>query len=318
MKIVQLGQDGLQVPAVGLGCMGMSDFYGASDERESLAVLDRAVELGCTFWDTADMYGPFTNEKLLGKALKGRRQSITLATKFGVKRGEDGGWLGIDGSPEYVRASCDASLQRLETDYIDLYYQHRVDTSVPIEETIGAMAELVDSGKVRFIGLSEADAETIQRAHKVHPVAALQTEYSLWSRDVEAEILPTTRSLGIGFVAYSPLGRGFLTGALTSRDDLTNGDFRLGNPRFEAEAMRHNAALVEIVADIADELQVTPAQLALAWVLAQGTDIATIPGTRRLSYLEQNWQAQEIQLSETDISRLDDALASFEVEGSRY
>jgi aryl-alcohol dehydrogenase-like predicted oxidoreductase len=318
MKIVQLGQQGLQVPAVGLGCMGMSEFYGTSDESASLAVLDRALELGCTFWDTSDMYGPFTNEELLGKALEGRRSSVTLATKFGVKRSADGGWLGVDGSPEYVRACCDASLARLGTDYIDLYYQHRVDPDVPIEETVGAMAELVAAGKVRYLGLSEADAETIARAHKVHPVSALQTEYSLWTRDVEAEILPTVRRLGIGFVAYSPLGRGFLTGALTSRDDLASDDFRLGNPRFEAEAMQHNQELVDTVADIAGELRVAPAQLALAWVLAQGTDIAAIPGTKRLTYLEQNWRAQTIDLSETDVARLNDALASFEVAGSRY
>jgi len=318
MKTVQLGLQGLQVPAIGLGCMGMSEFYGAFDERESLVVLDRALELGCSFWDTADMYGPFTNENLLGKALEGRRQSVTLATKFGIKRSADGEWLGVDGSPEYVKTSCDASLQRLGTDYIDLYYQHRLDPDIPIEETVGAMAELVDAGKVRFIGLSEADAETIQRAHKVHPVSALQTEYSLWSRDVEADILPTIRKLGIGFVAYSPLGRGFLTGALTSPDDLTSGDFRLGNPRFQAEAMRNNRALVSKVTEIASELQVTPAQLVLAWVLGRGTDIVAIPGTKRQMYLEQNWQAQTIDLSASDVERMDGALSSFEVVGSRY
>jgi len=318
VKMVKLGQQGLQVPAVGLGCMGMSEFYGATDERESLAVLDRALELGCNFWDTADVYGPFTNEELLGKALEGRRQLVMVATKFGNRRDKDGGWLDIDGSPEYVKSSCDASLRRLGTDHIDLYYQHRVDRDVPIEETVGAMAELVDAGKVRFIGLCEADTETIQRAHKVHPISALQTEYSLWSRDVEDDVLPAIRRLGIGFVAYSPLGRGFLTGALSSPDDLESGDFRLGNPRFQAEAMQHNRALLNEVTRIASQNKVTPAQIALAWVLGKGPDIAAIPGTKRLKYLEQNWNAQTIELSAQEVARLDNALSSFEVAGSRY
>lgn len=318
MRIVQLGRQGLQAPAIGLGCMGMSEFYGAAEERESLAVLDRAIELGCTFWDTADMYGPFTNEELLGKALDGRRQSVTLATKFGVRRSANGDWLGIDGTPEYVKRSCDASLRRLGTDYIDLYYQHRVDPQVPIEETVGAMADLVAAGKIRYIGLSEADAETIQRAHNVHPISVLQTEYSMWSRDVEEEILPTTRRLGVGFVAYSPLGRGFLTGSVTSPNDLASDDFRSGNPRFQAEAMEHNRALLDSVTEISSELDITPAQLALAWVLGQGNDIAAIPGTKRQKYLEQNWQAQQIELRPADTARLDEALESFQVAGSRY
>lgn len=269
MKEVNLGAQGLRVPAVGLGCMGMSDFYGASSEAENLRVLDRAAEIGCTFWDTADMYGPFTNEILLSKALQGRRDKIILATKFGVSRGEDGSWLGIKGGADYVKASCDASLKRLGTDYIDLYFQHRVDPQTPIEETVGAMAELVQAGKVRYIGLSEADPETIARAHKVHPVSALQTEYSLWTREVESDILPTIRELNIGFVAYSPLGRGFLSGAIRSRSDLEPGDWRLVNPRFTDEAIAMNSRLADVVAEIAEALGATPAQVALAWLLSR-------------------------------------------------
>ena len=253
MNQVALGSQGLRVPAIGLGCMGMSDFYGSSSEAQNLRVLDRAAEIGCTFWDTSDMYGPFTNEILLSKALEGRRSRITLATKFGVVRGEDGSWQGIKGGADYVRACCDASLKRLKTDYIDLYYQHRPDPQTPIEETVGAMAELVKAGKVRFIGLSEADPETIVRAHAVHPVSVLQTEYSLWSRDVEAEILPTLRRLNIGFVAYSPLGRGFLSGAIRSRGDLQPGDWRLENPRFTEEAIARNLQLADVVAEVAKE-----------------------------------------------------------------
>lgn len=318
MKMTKLGTQGLEVPSVGLGCMGMSEFYGQSDEQQCLALLSKALEIGCSFWDTSDIYGPFKNEELLGKAMRGRREEVVLATKFGIKRDNDGGWLGVDGSPEYVRASCDASLQRLGTDYIDLYYQHRPDPNIPIEETVGAMAELVDAGKVRYLGLSEASAEAIERANKVYPISALQTEYSLWSRDVEDDILPTVRRLGTGFVAYSPLGRGFLTGAFTSPDDFESGDYRLGNPRFSADAMAHNRALVDTVTEVASELDITPAQLALAWVLGRGEDIAAIPGTKRQKYLEQNWQAQSIEMSAPNRAKLDDALSSFEVAGGRY
>ena len=317
MKQVTLGSQGLQVPAIGLGCMGMSDFYGSSDEAHNLSVLHRAADLGCTFWDTSDMYGPFTNEILLGKALKGRRDKITLATKFGVARGEDGSWLGIKGGAEYVKASCDASLKRLETDYIDLYYQHRLDPDTPIEETIGALAELVQAGKVRYIGLSEADAETIGRAHAVHPVSALQTEYSLWSRDVEDEIIPTIKRLGIGFVAYSPLGRGFLTGAIRSRSDLEPGDWRLENPRFTDEAIAQNSRLADEVAGIAGELGATAAQVALAWVLSREVPIAAIPGTRKIERLEENWASQDITLSAELLNRLE-SLVKEGVEGDRY
>ena len=315
MRYTKLGQD-LTVTSIGLGCMGMSEFYGDANEAQNLKVLDRALELGSTFWDTADMYGPFTNEELLGKALKGRRDRVTLATKFGIVRLE-GNDRAIDGRPDYVRASCDASLKRLGVDYIDLYYQHRMDPDTPIEETVGAMAELVQAGKVRFLGLSEADPATIERAHAVHPITALQTEYSLWTREVEAAILPTLRRLGIGFVAYSPLGRGFLTGAIGSRDDLQPGDWRLSNPRFSEAAMEKNRALVADIESIAGEKGVTPGQIALAWVLAQGDDIATIPGTKRLSYLEQNVAAGEVQLSTEDVARLN-ALSDTEVVGARY
>lgn len=317
MKQVTLGSKGLRVPAIGLGCMGMSDFYGASSDAENLRVLDRAAALGCTFWDTADMYGPFKNEILLSKALAPRRDMITLATKFGVSRGEDGSWQGIKGSAEYVKASCDASLKRLGTDYIDLYYQHRVDPSTPIEETVGAMADLVRAGKVRFIGLSEADAETIARAHAVHPITALQTEYSLWSREVEAEILPTVRRLDIGFVAYSPLGRGFLSGAVRSRADLQPGDWRLTNPRFTDEAFAKNARLADGVAAIAKEIGATTAQVALAWVLSRDPRIAAIPGTRKIERLEENWGAQEITLRPEHEDRLR-ALLDDGVTGARY
>jgi aryl-alcohol dehydrogenase-like predicted oxidoreductase len=316
MRTVTLGKQGLEVPAVGLGCMGMSDFYGGSDERDALAVLGKAAEIGCTFWDTADMYGPFTNEELVGKALKGRRDEITVATKFGVNR-EGDAWS-VEGRPEYVKRCCDASLGRLGIEQIDLYYQHRVDASVPIEETVGAMAELVSEGKVRHLGLSEAGAELIERAHAVHPITALQTEYSLWSREVEDEILPTVRRLGIGFVAYSPLGRGFLTGAITSRSDLQEGDWRLTNPRFSDEALARNAELVAEIATIASARGVTPAQLALAWILARGDDIATIPGTRREKYLRDNWNSQQIELADDEIELLDRLSGEFDVVGERY
>lgn len=318
MKIIKLGQQGLSVPAVGLGCMGMSDFYGDSDDAKNLKLLDEALELGCNFWDTADMYGPYTNEELLGKALVNRRDKVILATKFGVKRGKDGSWLGISGSPEYVRACCDASLKRLNTDYIDLYYQHRPDPEVPIEETVGTMAELVKAGKVRYLGLSEVSAEALEKAHRTHPISALQTELSLWSRDVEEQILPKARELGVGFVAYSPLGRGFLTGAIKNRDDLKEGDWRLTNPRFSEEAIANNQQLVEKVEEIAAKKGVTPSQVALAWVLAKGDDIAAIPGTRRSKYLNLNWESQNIILSEEENSELDAFSQSFKVVGNRY
>jgi aryl-alcohol dehydrogenase-like predicted oxidoreductase len=317
MKLVNLGSQGLRVPAIGLGCMGMSDFYGESSEAENVAVLERAAAIGCTFWDTSDMYGPFTNELLLAKVLKGRRDQIVLATKFGVARGEDGSWQGVKGGADYVRACCDASLKRLGTDHIDLYYQHRVDPKTPIEETVGAMAELVKAGKVKYIGLSEADPETIERAHAVHPVSALQTEYSLWSRHVEADILPTLRRLNIGFVAYSPLGRGFLSGAIRSRSDLQPGDWRLQNPRFSDEAIIQNAQLTDAVAAVAKELAVTPAQVALAWVLSRDVNLAAIPGTRRISRLTENWASQDVSLQPEQLARLDSLLDSG-VVGERY
>ena len=315
MKQVNLGSQGLRVPAIGLGCMGMSDFYGSSSEAQNLGVLERAADIGCTFWDTSDMYGPFTNELLLSKALKGRREQITLATKFGISRGEDGSWQGIKGSADYVKACCDASLKRLGTDHIDLYYQHRVDPKTPIEETVGALAELVKAGKVRYLGLSEADPETIARAHKVHPISALQTEYSLWSRDVEAQILPTIRRLEIGFVAYSPLGRGFLTGAIRSRSDLQPGDWRLETPRFSEEAIARNSQLADAVAEVAKAIEATPAQVALAWVLSRG--VAAIPGTRSTERLEENWASQGTSLRKEHLERLE-SLIKQGVVGDRY
>ncbi len=318
MKFVQLGRQGLKVPAVGLGCMGMSEFYGHSDDAQNLQLLDEALEIGCNFWDTADMYGPFANEELLGKSLVNRREKVILATKFGVKRGQDGEWLGISGSPEYVKICCDASLKRLNTEYIDLYYQHRPDPEVPIEETIGAMTELVQAGKIRYIGLSEASAEDLEKAHHTHPISALQTELSLWSRDVEESILPKARELGIGFVAYSPLGRGFLTGTIQQRDDLEQGDWRLSNPRFSEEAIANNQKLVEKIKEIATEKGVTPSQVALAWVLAKGDDIAAIPGTRRSKYLNLNWATQEISLSKKEKAELDVYSQNFKVVGERY
>ncbi len=317
MKQVALGTQGLRVPSIGLGCMGMSDFYGSSSETENLKVLDHAAAIGCTFWDTSDMYGPFTNEILLSKALKGRREQITLSTKFGVSRGKDGSWYGIKGNPEYVKASCDASLKRLDTDYIDLYYQHRIDPDTPIEETVGAMSDLVKAGKVRYIGLSEADPETIERANRVHPVSALQTEYSLWSRDIEKEILPTISRLNIGFVAYSPIGRGFLSGTIKSRSDLQTGDWRLENPRFTEKALAANTHLVDIVAEIAGEMGITPAQVALAWILSRRTSIAAIPGTRKISRLDENWSSREVELKPDHLSRLE-SLITNGVTGKRY
>src|SRR5256714_2294319 len=313
-----LGTQGLTVSALGLGCMGMSEFYGARDDDEAIATIHRALELGVTFLDTADMYGPFTNERLVGRAIAGRRDEYVVATKFGNERLEDGTWVGINGRPEYVRSACDGSLERLGVETIDLYYQHRVDTQTPIEETVGAMAELVAAGKVRYLGLSEAAPATIRRAHSVHPISALQTEYSLWTRDPEDEVLPTTRELGIGFVAYSPLGRGFLTGRIRSVEDLDEDDFRRRNPRFQDENFRRNLDLVERVEEIAAEKGVTPGQLALAWVLSRGEDVVPIPGTKRRSYLEENVAAVDIELSDDDLRRLEEAFPKGATAGERY
>jgi aryl-alcohol dehydrogenase-like predicted oxidoreductase len=311
----------LEVSALGLGCMGMSEFYGAGDEESAVATLHRALDLGVTFLDTADMYGPFTNEQLVGRAVKDRRDEVQLATKFGNERAADGTRLGVNGRPEYVRSACDASLQRLGVDHIDLYYQHRVDPDVPIEDTVGAMAELVGAGKVRHLGLSEASVATIRRAHAVHPVTALQTEYSLFTRDLEDEILPTLRELGIGLVPYSPLGRGLLTGTITTSSGAdSEGDFRRSSyfPRFQGEALEANLTLVERVRELADEKGCTPGQLALAWVLAQGDDVAPIPGTKRVRYLEQNVGALDVRLDAADLDRLEAAVPRDAVVGDRY
>jgi aryl-alcohol dehydrogenase-like predicted oxidoreductase len=318
MKTRRLGTQGLIVSAQGLGCMGMSDFYGERDEAESVATVHRALELGVNFLDTADMYGPFTNEQLVGKALQGKRDNVVLATKFGIQRSDDPAFRGINGRPEYVKQACDASLQRLGMSHIDLYYQHRVDQSVPIEETVGAMSELVQSGKVRFLGLSEAGPQTIRRAHAVHPISAVQTEYSLWSRDPEDDILPAVRELGIGFVAYSPLGRGFLTGQIKSFDDLDADDYRRESPRFQGENFDKNLQLVERIGDIAREKGITPAQLALAWVLAQGEDIVPIPGTKRRKYLEENIAGTDVELTAEDLSRIDELMPQGAASGGRY
>ena len=318
METRRLGGRGLEVSQQGLGCMGMSEFYGESDDAESVATIHRALELGVTLIDTADMYGPFTNERLVGRAIADRREQVVLATKFGNVRGENGERLGIRGDAAYVREACDASLQRLGVETIDLYYQHRVDPEVPIEDVVGTMADLVREGKVRFLGLSEAGERTIRRAHAVHPISALQTEYSLWTRDVERKILPTVRELGIGFVAYSPLGRGFLSGRWSSPEEIPAGDFRANNPRFQGENFTRNVAIVERVRELAEAKGATPAQLALAWVMARGEDVVPIPGTKRRAYLEENVAACEISLTPDDMLQLDDAAPAGVAAGERY
>ncbi len=318
MKRRKLGSQGLEVSAQGLGCMGMSQSYGPADEGESIATIHRALDLGVTFLDTADMYGPFTNERLVGRAIAGRRDEVVLATKFGNERREDGSWIGVNGRPEYVRRCCDASLERLGVEHIDLYYQHRVDTTVPVEETWGAMAELVAAGKVRCLGISEAAPATIRRAHATHPVTAVQSEYSLFTRDPEAEVLPTCRSLGIGFVPYSPLGRGVLSGAVTSAVEFARDDFRGRTPRFQGENLAHNLELVARLSAVADRKGCTPAQLALAWVLAQGEDLVPIPGTKRRRFLEENVAALLVELTPEDVDAIEAIAPPGAAAGDRY
>ena len=319
MDQLNLGREGLIVSELGLGCMGMSEFYGTGDEEESTATIHRAIELGITFLDTADMYGPFTNEKLVGKAIASRRDEVVLATKFGNVRGDDGSFHGVSGKPDYVRKACDASLSRLGVDHIDLYYQHRVDPETPIEETVGAMKELVEAGKVRYLGLSEAGPETIRKAHAVHPISALQSEYSLFTRDVEDEILPTVRELGIGFVPYSPLGRGFLTGRWKSIEDMPENDTRSARfPRFAEENFQKNLELADRVREVADRKGITPGQLALAWLLAQGDDIVPIPGTKRREYLEENAGAAGVTLTGDDFASIEQAMPRGSAAGERY
>jgi len=317
MQMRKLGQ-GLEVSAMGLGCMGMSDFYGGRDDTEAVATVHRALDLGITFFDTADMYGGGRNEELVGRALRGRRDGVIIATKFGNVRNADGSFKGVNGKPDYVRQCCDASLARLGVEVIDLYYQHRVDPDTPIEDTVGAMADLVRAGKVRWLGLSEAAPATIRRAHGVHPIAALQTEYSLWSREPEAEILPTLRALGIGFVPYSPLGRGFLTGAIKSVDDLEPDDYRRSTPRFQGDNFQKNLQLVDEIKTLAAEKDCAPSQLALAWVMAQGDDIVPIPGTKRRKYLEQNVGALDVHITAADRARIDRVIPPGIAAGERY
>lgn len=308
----------LTVSALGLGCMGMSEFYGEGDDRESVATINAFLDAGGSLLDTADMYGPFTNEKLVGKAIAGRRDDVVLATKFGNERREDGSFLRVNGRPEYVRSACDASLQRLGVDHIDLYYQHRVDKTVPIEDTVGAMAELVQAGKVRHLGLSEAAPDTIRRAHAVHPITALQTEYSLWEREPETKVFPVLAELGIGFVPYSPLGRGFLTGQIRSEADFAENDFRRHSPRFQGENFKRNLELVDRVKELADQKRCTPGQLALAWLLAQGEHIVPIPGTKKRERLAENLGATAVELSEDDLKRLDELAPAGSTAGARY
>jgi aryl-alcohol dehydrogenase-like predicted oxidoreductase len=317
METRRLGTEGLEVSALGLGCMGMSEFYGTTDEGEAVATIRRALDVGVTFLDTADMYGRGANEELVGTAIRGRRDEVVLATKFGQWRGDDGS-RGVRGDPEYVRQALDASLRRLGVGHVDLYYQHRVDFTVPIEETVGALAELVRAGKVRYLGLSEASPATLRRAHAVHPISALQTEYSLWTRDPEDGPLPACRELGVGFVAYSPLGRGFLSGRLRSPEDLEEGDFRRNNPRFQGDNFRRNLELVERVEELAAEKGCTPSQLALAWVLSRGDDVVPIPGTKRRSYLEENAGAVEVELTADDLESLEEAFPKGATAGERY
>jgi aryl-alcohol dehydrogenase-like predicted oxidoreductase len=313
-----LGRQGLVVSELGLGCMGMSQSYGPGDDRESVATIHRALELGMTFLDTADMYGPFTNERLVGRAIAGRRDEVVLATKFGNQRRADGSWVRVNGEPDYVRRACDESLERLGVDHIDLYYQHRVDRSVPVEDTWGAMAELVEAGKVRYLGISEAAAGTVRRAHAVHPISAGQYEWSLFTRDLEDEVLATLRELGIGVVAYSPLGRGFLSGRITSPDDFGEDDFRHNHPRFSGENFARNLELVERVKELAAGKGATPSQLAIAWVLAQGDDVVPIPGTKRRRYLEENAGALEVELTGEDLAAIEEVTPRGSAAGARY
>jgi aryl-alcohol dehydrogenase-like predicted oxidoreductase len=318
MQMRTLGAEGLEVSALGLGCMGMSEFYSGRDDAQSVAVIHRALDLGINFLDTADMYGPFTNEQLVGRATAGRRDNVVVATKFGNVRGEQGEFLGIRGDGDYVRDACEASLRRLGVDHVDLYYQHRVDNQVPVEETWGALAELVSAGKVRHLGISEASPQSIRRAHAVHPITAIQTEWSLWSREIENEIVSTARELGIGLVPYSPLGRGFLSGAIHSIDDLAPDDYRRRSPRFMGENFARNLELVERVSELARDRGVTPGQLALAWLLAQGEDVVPIPGTKRIEYLEENVEALLITLSDTELRAIEECSPAGVAAGDRY